>query len=79
LTQEELEHFMAFYKNCNHTPEDATNYKAMFEAFTDMGGKFPSKFVEMSPVSRHGAWGGLRHMRDSNPVWAEVVAFNQRS
>jgi hypothetical protein len=79
LTQEELGRFMAFYKNCNHTAEDAMNYKAMFEAFTALGGKYPAKFVEMGPVSRYGAWGGLRHMRDSNPVWAEVVAFNQRS
>jgi hypothetical protein len=79
LTPDEFNRFMEFYKNCNHTPEDAANYKAMFERFVELGGEFPSKFVEMAPVGRYGAWGGLRHMGDSNPVWDEVVAFNRRT
>jgi hypothetical protein len=79
LTTEEFDRFIDFYRNCNHTPEDAANYKVMFNRFVEIGGEFPSKFVEMSPVGRYGAWGGLRYIGDSNPVWAEVVSFNQRT
>jgi hypothetical protein len=79
LTTEERERFMEFYRRCNHTPEDAANYTAMFNSFVAMGGKYPSKFVEAGPVSRYGAWGGLRYLGDSNSVWDAVVAFNQRS
>lgn len=79
LTPKELEEFMDFYRNCNHTKEDAKNYREMFHSFEEIGGQFPSKFQEMGTVSRFGAWGGLRHMKDENPVWDEVVAFNGRS
>lgn len=79
LTAEEVARFMGFYKNCNHTVEDAANYTEMFSSFEKMGGKYPAKFVEMSAVSRYGAWGGLRYLGDSNPVWDAVVAFNRRS
>lgn len=77
LSQEDYNRFIDFYHNCNHTQEDAANYKAMFQRFIEMGGEFPSKFVEMAPVSRYGAWGGLRFPGDRNPVWDEVVSFNR--
>jgi hypothetical protein len=51
----------------------------MFKSFVAMGGKYPSKFVEAGAVSRYGAWGGLRHLGDSNPVWDVLVTFNRRS
>src|SRR5262249_42764503 len=79
LPEAERARFMEFYKNCSHTPEDAKNYATMFAQFTAMGGKYPSKFVEGGPVTRWGNWGGLRHLKDSNPVWDAVVAFNGRS
>ena len=79
LTSNERERFIEFYRRCNHTSEDAANYAAMFNSFVAMGGKYPSKFVEAGAVSRYGAWGGLRHLADSNPVWDAVVAFNRRS
>ena len=69
---------MEFYRRCNHTEEDAENYTAMFNSFIAIGGKYPSKFVEAGAVSRYGAWGGLRHFDDSNPVWDAVVSFNGR-
>jgi len=78
LTEAERARFMNFYRACNHTIEDASNYTAMFERFTALGGTYPSKFVEAAPVSRYGAWGGLRHLNDNNPVWDAVVAFNKR-
>ena len=76
---EERARFMEFYKQCNHTPEDAANYTAMFNQFIELGGKYPSKFVEARPVVYYGAWGGLRYLGDSNPVWDAVVKFNGRS
>lgn len=71
--------FMEFYRNCNHTPEDAANYAAMFSRFVELGGRYPSKFVEARPVVYWGAWGGLRYLGDMNPVWDSVVRFNARS
>ena len=38
----------------------------------------PAKFVEARPVGYFGAWGGLRYLGDSNPVWDSVVKFNGR-
>jgi hypothetical protein len=78
LAAEERARFTEFYRRCNHTPEDAANYTAMFNVFTELGGKFPSKFVEAGPVTYFGAWGGLRYLGDSNPVWDSVVKFNGR-
>ena len=77
LSAEERERFMEFYRRCNHTPEDAANYGTMFNSFVAMGGKYPSKFVEAGVISRYGAWGGLRHLSDNNPVWDAVVSFNR--
>ena len=72
--------YMEFYPHCNHTAEDAANYTEMFRRFVTIGGRYPCKFVDFSPVSRFGAWGGLRWMSgtamDRNPVWDAVVAFN---
>jgi hypothetical protein len=79
LETKERTRFMEFYKQCNHTPEDAANYTAMFSKFFEQGGEYPSKFVEARPVVYFGAWGGLRHLGDSNPVWDAVVKFNGRA
>jgi hypothetical protein len=79
LENEERARFMQFYKMCNHTPEDAANYAEMFNSFIEIGGKYPSKFVEVRPVVYYGAWGGLRYLGDSNPVWDAVVKFNGRA
>ncbi len=79
LEMEERARFLEFYKHCNHTPEDAANYTAMFNQFIALGGKYPSKFVEARPVAYVGAWGGLRYLGDSNPVWDSVVKFNGRA
>ena len=51
----------------------------MFNSFVELGGKYPSKFVEARPVGYFGAWGGLRYLGDSNPVWDSVVKFNGRA
>jgi hypothetical protein len=77
LEAEERTRFTEFYKKCNHTPEDAINYIAMFNRFIELGGKYPSKYVEARPVVYYGAWGGLRYLGDSNPVWDAVVKFNR--
>jgi hypothetical protein len=79
LTKAERVRFMEFYKHCNHTPEDAQNYTAIFNEFIAFGGKYPAKFVEMGAVGRYGAWGGLRYLGDKNPVWDAVVKFNGRT
>jgi hypothetical protein len=70
--------YFEFYPYCNHTREDAANYAKMFEKLIEIGGRYPSKFVEAGQVNRYGAWGGLRHLKDKNPVWDVVVKFNER-
>jgi hypothetical protein len=50
----------------------------LFNGFIDLGGRYPAKFVEARPVGYFGAWGGLRYLGDSNPVWNSVVKFNGR-
>ena len=79
LTPEERTRYLEFYKRCTHTFEDAANYTTMFNRFIDVGGQYPAKFVEAGPVGYYGAWGGLRYLGDSNPVWDSVVKFNGRS
>lgn len=78
LEGKERARFLEFYRQCNHTSEDAANYTAMFNRFIELGGKYPSKFVEARPVAYVGAWGGLRYLGDRNPVWDSVVTFNGR-
>ena len=78
LEKKERIRFLEFYKQCNHTIEDAANYTIMFNRFIDLGGRYPAKFVEARPVGYFGAWGGLRYLGDSNPVWDSVVKFNGR-
>jgi hypothetical protein len=79
LVPAEQVRLMEFYRRSCHTVEDAQNYKLMFSSFVAMGGKYPAKFVEAGPVTRHGNWGALRYPGDRNPVWDAVVAFNARS
>ncbi len=71
--------YREFWLSTQFTPEDAANYMRMFEGFLSLGGHHPAKFVEMGVPTRYGAWGGLRYMRDKNPVWDAVVSFNQRA
>lgn len=78
LEAKERTRFIEFFRRCNHTKEDAANYTAMFDTFINIGGSYPSKFVEARPVSYVGAWGGLRHLADKNPVWDAVAKFNGR-
>lgn len=79
LEREERARFIEFYKQCNHTPEDAANHIAMFDKFIEVGGKYPSKFVDAAPVTYFGAWGALRYLGDNNPVCDAVVMFNGRA
>jgi hypothetical protein len=77
LETEERARFMEFYKQCNHTLEDAANHERMFSKFIELGGKYPSKFVDAGPVTYFGAFGALRYLGDNNPVWDTVVKFNR--
>jgi hypothetical protein len=70
---------MEFYRQCNHTLEDATNYTAMFNKFIEFDDKYPPKFVEARHVLYFGAWGGLRHLAHNNLVSGTVVKFNRRT
>ena len=79
LALEERARYLEFYKRCTHTFEDAANYTTMFQRFIEVGGQYPAKYVEAGPVGYYGAWGGLRYLGDSNPVWDSVVKFNGRS
>lgn len=70
--------FTEFLVNTGHTEETAAVYTAMYNAFFQIGGRHPSKFVEASVDSQFGTWGGMRFIPgdEGNPVWRAVRQAN---
>src|SRR5208282_6245649 len=70
--------FTEFLVNIGHTKETADVYAAMYSTFFQVGGHYPSKFVEAGLTSRYGTWAGLRFIPgdESNPVWVATRAAN---
>jgi len=66
-----------FYKETTHSELSGINYTTMFQRFADIGGEYPSKFIDLGPITQYGNWGGLRSIGDSNPVWDAVVKANR--
>src|SRR5208282_1528254 len=52
--------YVEFWPNCCLTKTDALNYARMYDAFVNMGGHYPAKFVMDGPISKFGSWGALR-------------------
>lgn len=65
-----------FVPKSTHTALAAETFRLEWQEFLDMGGVYPAKYVDATPVSQFGAYGGLRWIGDSNPVWDAAVEFN---
>jgi hypothetical protein len=75
--------FADFWMTMRYDPVYAALYTEMFQAFLDIGGVAPSKFVEAAGQSpQFGSWGAMRWLGggvtniDTNPVWNAVQGFN---
>ena len=70
--------FTEFYGTYNYSPEMAGLYADLLSAWDAVGGTMFNAFVDVSAPSQYGAWGALRHLDDSNPRWATLMAWNAR-
>ncbi len=70
--------FTEFYGTYNYSPEMAGLYAELLSAWDAVGGTMFNAFVDVSAPSQYGAWGALRHLDDSNPRWATLMAWNAR-
>jgi hypothetical protein len=72
--------FTEYLVNIGHTQETADVYAAMYSAFFEIGGRYPSKFVELGQPSPYGTWGGVRFIPgdENNPVWIATSNANGR-
>ena len=57
---------------------NADIHYAMCINFEASGGTFPSKYVDFSPATRFGAFGGQQFVGNPNPVWEAVCKFNDK-
>jgi hypothetical protein len=71
--------FTEYLLGTGHTEATARVYRAMYDAFIEMGGSLPSKFTETGLDSKFGTWAGFLYLPgDPNPVWRETKLFNER-
>lgn len=75
--------FADFWNTMRYDATYAALYGEMFQAFLDVGGSDPSKFVEAQGQSpQFGSWGAMRWLGggvtniDTNAVWNQVEDFN---
>jgi hypothetical protein len=73
--------FTEFLYATSHTEQMAEVYTASYTAFFEIGGNYPSKFVDLGGDSPYGTWGGMRYVPgdEINPVWLAVRAANEAS
>jgi hypothetical protein len=62
----------------SHSAAMAEVYTASYAAFSEVGGRYPAKYVDLGADSVYGTWGGMRYVPgdESNPVWRAVRAAN---
>ena len=65
-----------FFKQFNYTEDMGQMYQALIEGYTRAGGKLFNAFVDVSPATKWGSWGHLRHLDDSNPRWDALMRYN---
>lgn len=78
--------FNEYLIQTGHLSDMASVYAASYKAFTQVGGIFPSKFVEGGNTSQFGTWCGIRWWKNAgnsgvddtgNPVWQAAMNFNE--
>ena len=65
-----------FFARFNYSPEMAQLYALVLEGWRDAGGTLFNAFVDVAAPSKWGSWGALRHLEDTNPRWATLMAYN---
>ena len=65
-----------FFMYFNYTPEMGAMYKTLLEGWKNAGGTVFNQFVDVSAASKWGSWGALRHLKDQNPRFDALAAFN---
>jgi hypothetical protein len=75
--------FVDFWSTMRYDATYAALYSEMYQAFLDIGGVAPAKFVEaLGESPAFGSWGAMRWLGggvttiDTNPVWNELEDFN---
>ncbi len=70
--------FTDFLIHIGHSAETAEVYREAYQAFTDIGGTMPAKYVEAGNSSQYGTWSGMRFLPgdERNPVWEATRKFN---
>ena len=65
-----------FFTAFNYSPEMAQLYTELLAGWRAAGGTMFNAFVDVAPASKWGSWGALRHLDDSNPRVAALMADN---
>jgi len=66
----------AFFIALNYSKQMGDLYTALLDAWKTAGGTALALFVDVSPPSKWGSWGALRHLDDSSPRWDAITQFN---
>jgi len=59
----------AFMTHFSYTPEMAALYRRLLDGWAASAPSRFNAYVDVSPPSRWGSWGALRHLDDANPRW----------
>lgn len=64
-----------FFTHVNYSAEMGALYSELLAGWQAAGGRLFTVFADISPPSKWGSWGTLRHLSDDNPRWDAVAAF----
>ncbi|NNE52300.1 MAG: DUF4214 domain-containing protein [Sulfitobacter sp.] len=56
-----------FFTHLNYRPELGDLYEEVFDLWRDAGGTLFTAYTAVDRPTKHGSWGHLRHLDDSNP------------
>ncbi|MDF1727355.1 MAG: hypothetical protein P1U53_06365 [Sulfitobacter sp.] len=71
VENEDVSNFMQHF---NYSPEVASLYAILLEAFPKVGGDLYMHYADVGKPSIWGSWGALRHLDDENPRWDQLLA-----
>ncbi|MDX1780736.1 MAG: calcium-binding protein, partial [Thalassovita sp.] len=73
ISDEELS---GFFQRFNYSPEMATLYADVLDAWARAGGTLFNAFVDVANSSQWGSWGAKRYLEDDNPRWDRLMGYN---
>ena len=63
----------SFMQDFNYSPEVASLYAILLDAFPGAGGELYMHYADIYKASMWGSWGALRHLDDENPRWQTLM------